>query len=411
MRKIKFLVILAVAGLSLAFLINKFHNAENLEAIENQEVEQVETTYTKSLEITEGSTFGKLMADASISPAISGAIFNATEDVYDLTKVRLGRTIDLVFDKETDELEQLIYQIDTEEKLFVTRGFIDIASSTGTTTQSVWAAERKPIVYDIKIKTAEGIIESSMYEAALEKGIDERAVIGFANAFQWTIDFAWEVRKGDSFKFVYEERYLDGEYIMPGQILAGKFVNDGKELYAFYYEESQDNFGYFDENGDSSERTFLKAPVAFKYISSGFTTGQRYISAFGFSTTHRAIDYAADYGTPIRSVGDGTIIFAGWNGSYGYMVKVRHNSTYQTNYGHMSKMAVSYGQKVSQGETIGYVGSTGLSTGPHVHYELVKNGVKINPLTEVFPPKEGIKEENKKTYLSAIADLRKQLDE
>jgi murein DD-endopeptidase MepM/ murein hydrolase activator NlpD len=346
------------------------------------------------------------MQQAQVATTTSQQIFAAAKDVYDLTSVRVGRRINLIYDKQTNELVQLIYPIDTEEELYITLK----ASTTATSTPPVWTAERIPIPYEIKIKTAEGIIETSMYEAALAKGIDERAVIGFADAFQWTIDFAWEVQKGDSFKFIYEERYRDGKYVMPGQILAGKFVNNGKTFYAFYYIQSDDSQGFFDENGESAEKIFLKAPVAFKYITSGFTTGLRYIEAFNMATGHRAIDYAATYGTPIRTVGDGTVVFAGWNGAYGQMVKVRHNSTYQTNYGHMSKIAVRVGQQVSQGQTIGYVGSTGLSTGPHLHYEMEKNGTKINPLKEVFPPSQGIKEENKPAYLVAIKDLKEKLD-
>ncbi len=347
-----------------------------------------------------------MLAEAGIPTTTRQAIFEAAKNVYNLSTIRLGRTFNLVYDKQTDQLQQLIYQIDTEEKLYLNLQ----NTTTGTTTEPVWIAERIPIPYEVKIKTVEGTIETSMYEAALEQGIDERAVIAFADAFQWTIDFAWEVRKGDTFKFIYEERYLDGKYIMPGQVLAGKFVNNGKELYAFYYEETQDNKGYFDENGNSAERTFLKAPLAFKYISSGFTSGLRYISAFNISTGHRAVDYAAAYGTPVRAVGDGTVVFAGWDGAYGNKISIHHNGTYTTNYAHLSRFAVRYGQKVSQGQTIGYVGSTGLSTGPHLHYELVKYGTKINPLTETFPPKEGIKEENKETYLAAIKDLKEQLD-
>jgi len=154
---------------------------------------------------------------------------------------------------------------------------------------------------------------------------------------------------------------------------------------------------------------FLKAPLSFKYISSGFTTGQRYVAAFDVSTGHRAIDYAATIGTPIRTVGDGTISFAGWNGPYGYMVKVRHNSTYSTNYAHMSKMAVRTGEKVKQGDVIGYVGSTGFSTGPHLHYEMVKNGVKINPLNEVLPPGKPIKEENKERFFNSIKEYQERI--
>lgn len=399
----KFLILIVIAG-GLAFFV--WQKQADADESNKQVPEEVATTYTKQLEIVEDSTYGILMQEAEVPTTTHQEIFNATEDIYDLSKIRLGRTIDLIYNIETDQLEQLIYQIDTEEKLFVNLQ----STTTGTTTESIWVAERALIPYEIKIKTAQGVIETSMYEAAMEQNIDERAVIGFADAFQWTIDFAWEVRKGDTFKFVYEERYLDGEYIMPGQVLAGKFVNDGEELYAFYYEETEDNFGYFDQNGDSAEKVFLKAPVAFKYITSGFTTGRRYIEAFNISTGHRAIDYAASYGTPVRSVGDGTVVLAGWSGSYGNKVSVRHNGIYTTNYAHMSRIAVRYGQKVSQGQTIGYVGSTGLSTGPHLHYEMVKYGTKINPFNEVFPPKEGLKEENKEAYLAEIKDLRDQLD-
>ena len=154
----------------------------------------------------------------------------------------------------------------------------------------------------------------------------------------------------------------------------------------------------------------MKAPVEFKYISSGFTTGRRYVEAFNVSTGHRAIDYAATAGTPIRSVGDGTVSFSGWNGAYGNMVKVHHNGTYSTNYGHMSKIAVRNGTKVKQGDIIGYVGSTGFSTGPHLHYEMVKNGVKINPLNEVLPPGEALTGESLIKFQEQLKLLKEELD-
>ncbi len=408
MKFFRFFAIIIIVGAGLTFFVwlGKNYLADKKIGSE-QTQESIETTITKKFEVAEGSTYGILMNEANVATTTRQEIFEAAKDIYDLSNVRAGRSISLIYDKQTNELQQFIYPIDTEEELYITLQ----ASSTATTAAPVWLAEKKAIPYEIKIKTAQGSIETSMYEAALAQGIDERAVIGFADAFQWTIDFAWEVQKGDTFKFIYEQRYRDGQYVMPGKILAGKFVNSGQALYAFYYQESDTNEGYFDQDGNSAERVFLKAPLAFRYISSGFTTGSRYIEAFNISTGHRAIDYAAAYGTPIRAVGDGTVVFAGWNGAYGQMVKIRHNSTYQTNYGHMSKIAVKYGQTVTQGQTIGYVGSTGLSTGPHLHYEMVKNGTKINPFKEVFPPSEGIKEENKSAYLAAIKDLKEQLDQ
>jgi len=231
-----------------------------------------------------------------------------------------------------------------------------------------WMAERKDIPYEVRERTARGTVESSMYQAALDNDVDIRAIIELANAFQWSIDFAMDPRVGDTFEFVYEERYLDGEYVMPGQVFAGKYVNAGEELALYYFEESEENKGFFDKDGNSVQKMFLKAPVEFRYISSGFTTGQRYVEAFNVSTGHKAIDYAASLGTPIRAVGDGVVTFAGWTSvGYGILTKIRHNGTYSTNYAHQSKFAVKAGQRVKQGRVIGYVGSTGFSTGPHLH--------------------------------------------
>jgi len=351
------------------------------------------------VEITEGATYGKLMEEAGLS-LVAQNIYNAAEDVYDLSQIRLGRFIELVYDGATNECKGLNYQINVEEKLCVVKN-----------EDGQWEAKKEEIQYETKIVNAAGTVQSSMYEAALENGIDERAVVELANAFQWTIDFAMDPRVGDTFEFVYEELYLDGEYIMPGMILAGRYVNAGEPYEIYYFEESEDNKGYFDADGNSVQKMFLKAPVAFKYISSGYTNGKRYVEAFNVATNHRAIDYAADYGAPIRSVGDGTVAFAGWNsGGYGNLTKIRHNGTYSTNYAHQSKISVRVGQKVKQGQIIGYVGSTGFSTGPHLHYEMVKNGVKINPLREILPPGEPIKEGNKERFLSKMEKYKKMME-
>jgi murein DD-endopeptidase MepM/ murein hydrolase activator NlpD len=352
---------------------------------------------TKKVEITQGSTYGALMESVGIDATTANEILTASQSAYDLSKIRAGRTLDLLFEKSTNEFQQLIYQIDNTTELVVEKK------------DGVWSAEVINIAYDVVIEKAEGIIKSSMYEAGLAAGIDERAVIEFANAMQWSVDFAMDVRVNDTFAFVYEKRFRNGEYIMPGKVLAGKYINDGRENYVFYFEESEDNKGYFDKEGNSVQTLFLKAPVEYRYISSGFTTGLRYVQAFNVSTGHRAIDYATAAGTPIRSVGDGTVTFSGWNGPYGNFVTIRHNGTYSTNYAHMSKIAVKKGERISQGQVIGYVGSTGFSTGPHLHYEMVKNGVRVNPLTEVLPPGEKIKEENLEKYFAHIKEFSDQL--
>lgn len=355
------------------------------------------TTHTRHVEVVPESTYSVLMEEAGVPASVFMAIYQASENVYDLAKVRVGRTIDLVYDKASDEMVELIYQIDTEEELHVKRN------------DDAWNAERIEIPYETNTRVVEGTITTSLYESALTQGLDERAIIALADVFQWTIDFAMDVRVGDSYKFVFEERFRDGEYVMPGRVQAAKYVNAGTEFRAFWFEEGETK-GYFDENADSVQKIFLKAPVAFKYISSGFTTGRRYVSAFNVSTGHRAIDYAARTGTPIRAVGDGVVRFSGWNGPFGNFVSVRHNGTYTTNYAHMSRRAVSTGQRVKQGQTIGYVGSTGFSTGPHLHYEMVKHGTKINPLREEFPSDAALPEEHKEAFGKIVERFRKVLD-
>ena len=378
------------------FLIAK-ENEVKEDKIEDSFIEIEKTDKEEVLLVESGQTFGALMSDYGFSNNLVNNLYQDSLEVYDLAKIRAGKELKFIYDKDTDEFKELRYKIDSEEELIVSRN------------NENWEAEVAPINYEVKVVEKSGKLDSSLYQWALDNNVDERAIIEMANAFQWSIDFAMDPKKGDDFKFIYEERYLDGEYVMPGKLLAAKYVNSGEVYQLYYFKENNDNEGYFDENANSVQKMFLKAPVEFKYISSGFTTGQRYISEFGFSTTHRAVDYAATYGTPIRAVGDGTIVMARWNGSYGNMVSVRHNGTYTTNYAHMCKFAVSYGDKVKQGDVIGYVGSTGLSTGPHVHFEMIKNGVKINPLREVLPPGEAIDDENKERFFNEISQYKEKL--
>lgn len=369
----------------------------------------------KTVNIPSGATFTSVMQEAGVKDEIIRAVYNAAFPLYDLAKIRAGTDLHLFFSRLDNKLKKLVYPIDSEEELVVeyqpnsslkeaTTSDFKIASL-----RSIWQVERRPIPYEIKLKVAEGTIKTSMYEAALESNIDIRAIIALANTFQWSIDFALDPRQGDTFKFIYEERYLEGKYIMPGRVLAGRYVNQGQPLEVFYFEEDEKNKGYFDADGNSVQKMFLRAPVAFKYISSGFTTGKRYVKAFNTYTGHRAIDYAAPYGTPIRAVGDGVVTFAGWAGPYGRKTTIRHNATYSTNYAHQSKIIVRRGQRVKQGQIIGYVGSSGFSTGPHVHYEMVKNGVKVNPYKEALPPGKPIKEENRERFFAQVAKYRQLL--
>ncbi|MBD3247854.1 peptidoglycan DD-metalloendopeptidase family protein [Candidatus Falkowbacteria bacterium] len=406
---IKFSLFAVAAILISGIFYFKNKNTEQADASlsQDQNKEEIKIPQDRSLlvDIGDKATYGELMEEAGIGCSLAYEIYNAASSTYDLAKIRVGRQLELVYEKDSDILKRLTYKIDSEDRLMVENSayYENAGTSTG------WIAHIEPIPYEIRVAVKGGEVESSMYEAALEHDIDERAIIELANAFQWSIDFAMDPRVGDEFKFIYEERYLDGEYVMPGRILAGYYVNDGVRHELYYFEENEENKGYFDQDGNSVQKMFLKAPVAFQYISSGYTTGNRVIMEIGLTGPHRAIDYAAPVGTPIRTVGNGTVVFTGWKKGYGYFTSVRHNGTYTTNYAHQSRIAVNYGQKVEQGETIGYVGNTGWSTGPHLHYEMVKNGAKIDPLREILPPGKPIKEENRERFFSEIAKFKETL--
>jgi len=395
---ILFFICLLVGGFLYAWQKPIFSEEINSTSVEEEKV--LPSDRVEKIIITDGDVYQKIMNSQGVPAEVADQIYMVASSTYDLANIKVGKTFSFFYQPENDNFYKLSYQIDSEEELFVIRQ-----------ADGAWRAEKKLIPYEIKIKTTRGDIKNFLYADALAQGVDERAVIAWAETLQWSLDFAMDVRVGDTYVFIYEERFLHGEYVMPGKVLAAKYVNQGTPYYAFYYQDATGTEGHYDENALNMQKMFLKAPVAFKYISSGFTTGARYIQAFNISTGHRAIDYAATAGTPVRSVGDGTIIFAGRDGSYGNKVSVRHNGTYTTNYAHLSKILVKKGQKVSQGDTIGLVGSTGLSTGPHLHYEMVKNGVKINPLQELLPPGEPLLEEYKNDFFSKIAEWKKQLDE
>ncbi|MDP2812373.1 MAG: peptidoglycan DD-metalloendopeptidase family protein [bacterium] len=404
MPKNIFLAILILGILMLAglFFFNK--NASN-QAKVVQEVVAEELDREMAITIESGMTFSIICEQAGVDYALMNDILASAKDIYDLSSVRAGKEIKFIFDKDTDQFKELIYPIDSEEELYVSKNL-----------EGVLTAERKVIDYEIKIKTVEGTIDSSLYQSALDQNIDIRAIIELADVFAWTVDFGMGIRVGDTYKFIYEERYRDGKYIMPGKIIAAKFINDGKIIEGYYFYEAVDGNGkiiegYYHPSGESVQKIFLKNPVSFKYISSGFTTGLRYVEAFNVSTGHRAIDYAAALGTPIKAVGDGTVSFAGWSkAGYGNLVSIRHNSVFSSNYAHMSKIYVKSGQSVSQGDIIGTVGSTGFSTGPHLHFEMVKNGTKVNPMTIEIPSDKAVSAEKMEEFKNSIIQWQEQLN-
>jgi murein DD-endopeptidase MepM/ murein hydrolase activator NlpD len=253
----------------------------------------------------------------------------------------------------------------------------------------------KVIATPVEVRTTRthGTIQSSLFVAARAAGVSAELIMKLANdIFGWKIDFALEIQPGDSFDIVYEQKYRDGEYIGDGRILAADFTNEGKLFRAIYFESSDHQVaGYFGADGRSMKRQFLRAPLDFTRISSNFNLARRH-PILNTIRAHKGVDYAAPAGTIIKAAGDGRVSFVGIKGGYGKVVILEHGAGISTLYGHMSRFVkgMRNGQRVSQGETIGFVGSTGAATGPHLHYEYRINGVHKNPRTVPLPDAQPI---------------------
>lgn len=235
-----------------------------------------------------------------------------------------------------------------------------------------------------RLQTASGVITSSLYEALEKGGADPAVAMKLADIYAWSIDF-YKIQQGDFFKVIYEQRYVKDEPVEPGQVKSAIFSHERDTFYAFYFEPDSIQAGdYFDETGKSLRKAFLKAPLKFSRITSRFTM-KRFHPVQRRWKAHLGTDYGAPSGTPIISTGNGTVIESTFNRNNGNYVKVRHNNTYTTQYLHMTRRAVKRGQQVRQGQVIGYVGSTGLATGPHVCYRFWKNGKQVDPYGQKFP--------------------------
>ena len=263
--------------------------------------------------------------------------------------------------------------------------------------------EHKQKEIEINTKTAAGTIETSLWDAVTKAEANPMLALEISEVYAWTVDF-FGLQKGDKFKVYYETQSVDGEEISVNKIHAAWFKHYDKEYYAIpFYQDSILQF--FDEKGNSVRRAFLKAPLNYRRIASGFSYNRMH-PILKIRRPHLAVDYCAPTGTPVQAIGDGTIIHAAYSGGAGNYVKIKHNSVYITGYMHLSKYGkgIKVGKRVKQGDVIGYVGSTGLSTGPHLDFRVWKNGKHIDPLKMEAPPAEPVKEE-KMNFFNQIRDI------
>lgn len=260
---------------------------------------------------------------------------------------------------------------------------------------------------EIVEKSIAGVIYSSLYECLQKAEASPYIAVELSEIFAWSIDF-YRIQKGDWFKAIYEEKYVDGEAIGIGKILAVEFHHFDNSYFGFYFDQDGKD-DYFDEEANSLRKAFLKSPLKFSRLSSRFTM-RRFHPVQKRWKAHLGTDYAAPRGTPIMSTGDGVVIAASYTRGNGNYVKIKHNSVYTTQYLHMSKRNAKVGKYVKQGDIIGYVGSTGLATGPHVCYRFWKNGSQVDHLRQDFPSAEPVKEEFMAEYQTTMKVLQKQLE-
>ena len=242
---------------------------------------------------------------------------------------------------------------------------------------------------DLREQVAHGVIRSSLYAAGDQAGMDAAMVGKLADLFKYDVDFVQDIRVGDSFTVIYDDVYRDGVRYGEGNIIAAEFINQGTRYTAYRFKKANGDYGWFSEDGRPIEKSFLRIPVDFTRISSKFTTARMH-PILGRMRAHKGVDYAAPKGTPIHAAGDGVIKYHAWERGYGNFVVIQHNKQISTAYGHMSRFVKGQhvGEHVRQGEVIGYVGMTGLATGPHLHYEFRVNGVQRNPQTVTLPKPE-----------------------
>jgi murein DD-endopeptidase MepM/ murein hydrolase activator NlpD len=257
------------------------------------------------------------------------------------------------------------------------------------------------------INEAQGVIQSSLFVSAKKSGLSDAMIMKLANIFGWDIDFVLDIRVGDRFMVVYEKLYRDGEFLRDGDILAATFVNQGERFQAIYFETGEVS-GYFAPDGRNMRKAFLRAPLNFAYISSGFNP-RRMHPVLKRVRPHNGIDYYAPRGTPVYAAGEGTVTRSDYSRANGHHVFIKHANNVETKYLHFTRRAVKKGQRVRQGQTIGYVGSTGLATGPHLHYEFVVNGVHRNPRTVPLPKVEPLKGTKLTAFQAQAAPLLTQL--
>ena len=354
--------------------------------------EPEDTLNWQSAKVRNGDSLAKIFKRLGYSAQTTYKVSNAKgKEAKQLLKLQVGDILKIGANDEK-ELVAIEYPLSKTKTLFIDK--VDDGYQS--------RLEEKPV--EIRESIAHGVVKNNFWNAGIEAGLNDNQIINLANVFGWDIDFAIDLRKGDSFHVVYENKYVDGEFIGTGNILAAEFVNQDEVFQAIRFTDGT----YYTPEGKSMRKAFLRAPVNFKYISSNFKP-KRFHPIQKRWKAHRGTDYRANKGTPVVASGDGKVTHSTYNKYNGNYVFIQHGNGIVTKYLHFSKRAVKKGQRVKQGQVIGYVGSTGMSQAPHLHYEFLLNGVHRNPRTVKLPDAEPIAKKYKAEFTTLAAQRLKEL--
>jgi murein DD-endopeptidase MepM/ murein hydrolase activator NlpD len=354
--------------------------------------EQASLASTIEVIVRRNDTLDAIFRRMALDSADLAAIRNLPGIRQSLDFLKPGDAIKLTH---TDgEVRELTRQVSETQTLKVVR------ADTG------FAARLIDVPVETRLRTAQASIDSSLFQAATAADLSDTEALKLADIFAWDIDFVLDIRAGDRFTLVYEQVYKDGRYLRDGEILAAEFVNDGRVFRALRYVSETGHAGYYTPDGLPMRKAFLRAPVEFTRVSSGFNP-HRLHPILNRIRGHMGTDYAAPTGTPVHASADGRVSFAGRRGGYGNAIILAHNNNVSTLYGHLSRFAknLHWGSRVEQGQIIGYVGMTGLATGPHLHYEYLSNGVHRNPQTLRLPGGDPLPAQSLHQFLNQTAPL------
>jgi murein DD-endopeptidase MepM/ murein hydrolase activator NlpD len=349
------------------------------------------------LKVRRGDSLDRLFRRNDLSLADLSVLSRTDSAKRHLRLVKPGDQLDI--QHEDGEILSLTKDISISESLVITR--VDDNFQTEI-------VERPLEVRQIQ---ANGVINSSLFGAAASAGVSDRTIMNLAGIFAWDIDFVLDIRQGDEFSVIYEELWQKGKKVAEGNILAVEFTNQGEHFRAVRFEDPSGRADYFTPDGHSVRKAFVRAPLSFSRISSNFNPNRRH-PKLNTIRAHKGVDYAAPSGTPVKAAGDGKVIFRGRKGGYGNAIIVQHGGNITTLYAHLSRFSKARnGNRVRQGDIIGYVGSTGLATGPHLHYEYRRNGVHLNPRTVKLPDADPLDSSYRQAFDDVAVPLLQQLDQ